>query len=118
ELPAGGLAHSSGEGTVRVVDERNASVTLRASVRGPNLVVLDDQWAPGWSVRVDGRAARAVHADTVLRGVVIPGGTHTIVWSYRVPGLRLGAALSLLGLLLGTGWGIGLRARRRRSPRR
>jgi uncharacterized membrane protein YfhO len=46
---------------------------------------LDDAWAPGWSVTVDGRPARALQADVVMRGVVVPAGEHEIVWRYRVP---------------------------------
>jgi len=104
-------------GTARVVRETNASVTLRASLRRRGLVVLDDTWGPGWSVTVDGRAARPVQANAVLRGVVAPAGTHAIVWRYRVPGLALGAALSALGLAAALAWaGLllgGVRRRRR-----
>ena len=106
-----------GAGSARVVDERNASVTLRARLAHSGLVVLDDQWAPGWSVEVDGRAAPALQANAVLRAVVVPAGEHEVVWSYRVPGLRLGAALSALGLALAAAWGVALvvRGRRRRE---
>jgi len=105
----------NGGGRVRVVGERNSEVTLHATVPRRSLVVLDDAWARGWSVRVDGRAARALQADVVLRGVVVPAGEHRIVWSYRVPGLRLGFVLSLLGLLATLGWGGWLVLRTRRG---
>lgn len=91
--------------SVRVVDEENSRVTLRASLKGPGVVVLGDAWAPGWSVEIDGKPARALQADVLLRGVVVPAGRHEVEWSYRVPGLRAGAVLSLLGLLVVLGWG-------------
>ncbi|HEX5146003.1 MAG TPA: hypothetical protein VFV85_03200 [Conexibacter sp.] len=109
DAPAG-----AGGGRVRVVGERDASVTLRATLPRRGLVVLDDAWAPGWHVSIDGHPARALQADMVLRGVVVPAGTHEVVWSYRVPGLRAGAALSVLGLLIAAGWGGWLLLRRRR----
>jgi hypothetical protein len=102
-------------GSARLVTERNASVTLRASLPRRGLVVLDDTWAPGWSVEVDGREAQALQANVVLRGVVVPAGTHEIVWRYRVPGLRAGAALSAVGLLAGLAWAGALVARSRRT---
>jgi hypothetical protein len=116
---AAGAANGTGgrAGSVRVVGERNAQVTLRARVPRPQLVVLDDAWAPGWSVTVDGRPARALQPDVVLRGVVVPAGEHTIVWSYRVPGLRLGAELSGLGLLVAAAWGASLIVLGRRRAR-
>jgi hypothetical protein len=112
------VALAGGGGTVRVVDEENARVTLRAALDRRSVVVLGDAWARGWHVAIDGRPARALQADMVLRGVVVPAGTHEIVWSYRVPGLRLGAAISALALLTVAAWAGWLVLRRSRSRRR
>jgi len=105
----------SGEGSAHVVDDENARVTLRASLRRPSLVVLDDHLTPGWTVRVDGRPARAVPTDVAVRGVWVPAGDHAIEWRYRVPGLRLGAALSGAGLAIALAWGVLLWQRRRQA---
>jgi Bacterial membrane protein YfhO len=105
-------------GSAAVVREGNSTVTLQATLAQPGVVVLDDAWAPGWSVQVDGRPARPLRADVVLRGVVVPAGTHRITWSYRVPGLRAGAALSGVGLLVVLAWAVvlvRLRSRARTS---
>lgn len=105
-------------GSVQVVEEENSRVSLRASLPHRGFVVLGDAWAPGWSVSVDGRPARALQANVVLRGVVVPAGEHTIEWRYRVPGLRAGALISGVALLALLAWaGVLLRARSRRSPR-
>ena len=80
--------------------------------------MLGDQLLDGWSVRVDGRDATPVRVDAVLRGVVVGPGSHEIVWSYRVPGLRAGAAVSALSLVLLLGAGLLLpRVRRARATR-
>jgi hypothetical protein len=105
-----------GGGTARVVAESNASVTLRATLPRRGLVVLNDSWDEGWRVEVDGRPARPLQVDVMLRGVVVPAGRHEIVWRYRVPGLRLGAILSAAGLLSALAWGA-LLIRRRRAAR-
>jgi len=117
ELPPSG-APARGAGSVRIVEERNARVTLRATLARPSVVVLGDQIAPGWRVAIDGRPARALEADMVLRGVIVPAGRHEVVWSYRVPGLREGAALSGVGLLALLAWAGVLVARPRRISRR
>lgn len=112
EASAGGV-----RGTARIVEERNAGVTLQATLEERGLVVLADQLLDGWSVRVDGREAEPVRVNEVLRGVVVDAGEHEIEWSYRVPGLRAGVASSTvaaLALLVA-----GLVARRRtRAPAR
>jgi len=110
--PGGGAG-----GSARVVGETGTSVTLRATLAQSGLVVLDDTWAPGWSVTVDGVPAHPLQADAVLRGVVVPAGTHAVVWRYRVPGLALGAALSALGLVVALAWAGLLLARVRRRRR-
>ncbi|HEX7289520.1 MAG TPA: YfhO family protein [Conexibacter sp.] len=101
-------------GRVSVQDRSAASVAIRARLSRPGLVVLNDSFAPGWSVRVDGRDAPPVRVNEVMRGVAVGAGTHEIAWTYRVPGLRAGAALSAAGLLLLAGLAGALLARRRR----
>jgi Bacterial membrane protein YfhO len=107
--PAGGGAGSSGR--VSVSDRSGASVGIHAQLARPGLVVLNDAMAPGWSVQVDGHDARAVRVNDVMRGVAVGAGTHEVVWHYRVPGLRAGALLSLLGLLLCAGLAVAMRRR-------
>jgi hypothetical protein len=87
-------------GRVTVADPSNARVLLHATLPRRGLVVLNDGWAPGWSVRVDGRAADPVRVNDVMRGVVVGAGAHEVEWRYRVPGLRAGVALTLLALLI------------------
>jgi hypothetical protein len=102
-------------GSVRVVEEDNARVRLRASLTGAGLVVLNESWAKGWSVRIDGRPATALRVNSVLRGVRVPPGEHTIEWEYRVPGLRLGLAITALGALAMLSWVAVVARRRNRS---
>lgn len=105
-------------GTAGAVAEDDAGVTLQTRLRRRGLVVLDDQYMPGWTVTVDGRPARALRTDVVLRGVVVPAGSHRVVWRYRVPGLRAGAAMSATGVLIALVWAGVLLLRRRRPPLR
>jgi hypothetical protein len=86
-------------GRVAIIHDGNARVDLRAELERGGLVVLNDQIDDGWSVKVDGREARKLRVNSVMRGVDVPAGTHVVSWSYRVPGLRAGAALSVLGIL-------------------
>jgi Bacterial membrane protein YfhO len=115
-LGSTGLGGAQGaRGTAAIVDERNARVTLHASLDRRGVVVLGDQLLDGWSVTVDGHAATPVRVDAVMRGVVVDPGRHEIVWSYAVPGLRAGAVVSVLALLLLLGAAVVPRVRRRRA---
>jgi hypothetical protein len=53
---------------------------------------------PGWTVHVGGAEAPWLRADAIRRAVAIAPGSHRIEWSYRPPGVALGALLAALGL--------------------
>jgi hypothetical protein len=114
DAPAAG---AGAHGSARIVAERNAGVTLRATLDRPGIVVLADQLLDGWSVRVDGRPARALRVNGVLRGVAVGAGAHTIEWSYRVPGLRAGVGVSAAAAVLLLAVALLPRGRRRRAAR-
>jgi hypothetical protein len=115
---AEGLARGAPtRGSVTIARERNASVTLSARLERRGLVVLDAALVEGWSVRVDDRPARSLYVNGVMRGVIVPAGRHEIVWSYAVPGLRLGVLLSVatFALLVAAAVLLGARSRRLRD---
>ena len=56
-------------------------MTVPASSPG-GLVVLTDQWYPGWTATVDGRDAPILRVDTALRAVAVGPGSHTIEYRY------------------------------------
>jgi hypothetical protein len=64
-----------------------------------SLLVIAEQWDPGWSASVDGRPAEVVLADGMFLGVEIGPGRHDVELRYTAPGLRLGVVLTLLGLI-------------------
>jgi hypothetical protein len=89
----------SAKGTVKLVKNENARMTLDARLDREGLVVLNDSLTDGWTVKVDGRPATPVRVNSVMRGVVAGPGRHQIVWSYMTPGLKVGALISLLAFL-------------------
>jgi len=112
---AAGLAGA--RGSAAIASDRNARVTLRATLDRPGVVVLADQLLDGWSVRVDGRPATPLRVNAVLRGVAVDAGTHTVEWSYRVPGLRAGIGVSAAAAALLLAVALLPRARRLRATR-
>jgi hypothetical protein len=72
---------------------------LTARATGPGLLVITEQWDPGWHAEVDGRPARVEPVDGWAIGVRMPAGSHRIELGYRVQGLRAGTAISLLSAL-------------------
>lgn len=70
------------------------------------MLFLSVACADGWSAEVDGEPADIVRADLGFMGVLVGEGHHEVVLSYETPYARLGAALSVLGLMTGAAVGI------------
>ncbi len=89
-------------------------ITVDAAATG--MVVLSEIFDPGWKATVDGESTEIYAANYVLRGVIVPEGTHEIVLSYPATIVKLSLLLYLIPLLalLGVGW---LVRRERRTAR-
>jgi uncharacterized membrane protein YfhO len=74
-------------------------VTIDANLTRPGIVVLGDNWYPGWKAKVDGRSVDVDRVDYVLRGTVAGRGHHRIEYSYAPASWRIGWIISLLSLL-------------------
>ncbi len=66
----------------------------------PGWLVLADTHAPGWQAHVDGQPRDIHTADTLQRAVRIEPGERAVDFAYRPRGARLGAPLSVAGLVL------------------
>lgn len=112
---AGLVAGAGARGTVSGFEDEGAHVRMQATLEERGLVVLNDNWSEGWSVRVDGDERDVVRVNDVMRGVVVGPGVHEIEWAYKVPGLRAGVLVTVVALLLGAGLVVVAVVRRRRT---
>lgn len=94
-----------------VLEDRPERVRIAAT--GPGLLVLADTAAPGWTARVDGVAAPVRTVEAEFRAVDLREGEHEVLFEYSAPGLRAGAWVSGLALLVCL---IGLAATARSPP--
>jgi hypothetical protein len=67
---------------------------------GPGTLVLSEMMYPGWVVDVDGERATIEQYEGLFRSVHLETGGHIIRFSYRPTRLFVGAAMTLLSLLL------------------
>ena len=90
-----------GEGRVVQANWQPNQIRLQVTAAREALLVLSEVVYPeGWRATVDGEPVPIHEVNTILRGVVVPSGTHDIALDFAPGDYRLGLLLGRLSLLL------------------
>ena len=84
---------------VVAVSEKPSSVQVNVDMACTGMVVVSDNWFPGWVAAVDGKSARIWKMDMAFRGVVVDAGSHRVEMHYRPASVYFGVASLLCGLV-------------------
>jgi uncharacterized membrane protein YfhO len=100
-----------------MVKANRMALDVRAASRG--LLVLSENYYPGWRAAVNGRPAEIYKVDGALRGVVVPPGSSRVTLDYAPASVYLGGVLTLATFLgVAAAWFYGRRNRRAPRPAR
>ena len=112
---------------VEVLSYTAERVELRVRALAPGVLLLKDAWYPGWRVTVapfePADASTPVYegaplrAQALFRAAPVPAGEWRVTFVYQPSSLRLGSALSALGLLAWLGYAIGVGKLKRDSTK-
>ena len=94
-------------GTVEFASYTPKRIELKANAPAPSILLLNDKHDADWKVSVDGQPAKLLRCNFLMRGVQLPVGNHTVVFTYRPQStiffISLGA-MSFAILLCGFLW--------------
>jgi len=79
----------------KTIDYTHTEVTIETNSSQDSILVLSDNYYPGWRVFVDGEERELLKADVSLRGVFLEKGRHFVTFVYRPTSLYLGITVSL-----------------------
>jgi uncharacterized membrane protein YfhO len=68
---------------------------MTATLEKPGIVILADVFYQGWHLEVDGKPQEVIRANRMMRGALVPSGTHKLVYTYDPPSFRLGSRISI-----------------------
>lgn len=91
-----------------IISYRMNDLTIKSHSGG--LLVVSDNWAPGWRATIDGKSVPVYRTNFTFRGVPVPPGNHTVFMYYWPTSLTLGfyamggGILMLLGSMLLITW--------------
>ena len=91
---------------VQILSESNNRLDLQVNAEGNSLLVLSDTYYPGWKAFVNGKETKIYRADYTFRAIPLNTGTHRVRLVYDPMSFKLGAGVTILGILgcIGMGW--------------
>jgi len=84
---------------VEVLEKSGDGLLLRTSGTGDSILVLNQDYLPGWKAFLDGVESPLFSAYGFLTALYLPAGDHQVSLRYRPPGLMAGGVISLLSLI-------------------
>ncbi len=75
------------------------SAVLEIETDKPALLVLSENYYPGWQAQIDSAPTQIIPADINLRSVIIPAGKHSVAFFFKPRTLRQG--MYITGFFLG-----------------
>jgi hypothetical protein len=94
-------------GKSTILEQSPTRINVETQMETPGLVVLSDRWDKGWRADLDGKEAPILIANHAIRGVVVPQGTHRIVFRYQPASFIWGIRMAVLALLIIVSWLVG-----------
>ena len=86
-VPIAPVADASGSVAWEMDTPDLRRLTVRSS--GPALLVVSENWFPGWEAEVDGRSMPVHRVNLTLQAVEIPGpGEHSVTLRFTAPSVR------------------------------
>jgi hypothetical protein len=91
---------STKDDVVTIIRYRPNRIELKSVSNNNTYLILSELFYPGWRAYVDAKRVPILRANFLLRAIALTPGRHEIVFVYRPVSFLVGAALSLLTLLL------------------
>lgn len=85
---------------VRFVIDYPEELVLSTRSSLHKLLVINDQYYPGWKATIDCVPAEILRVNTAFRGTSVPPGEHTVRFTYEPESLKVGLWLAGSGVLI------------------
>jgi uncharacterized membrane protein YfhO len=92
------------QGTVKVEERVPEHRVLKVDSAQGGVLTLSENWAPGWSAKLDGQTVEIERWEDAFQSLNVPAGAHTVEFLYRERLLPAGAAVTLVSLIVLALW--------------
>ena len=87
-------------GRCTIAGYRPEEVLLDVKADTDCFLLFQDVYYPGWKAHVDGIGTDIIQTDIGMRAVEVPAGAHRVEMKYAPASIRIGFALTCLGVIL------------------
>jgi hypothetical protein len=88
---------------VEITNYEPSLYRIRYTAASPSVLRISVPYFPGWQASVDGESAAVFPVDVALSGVVVPAGSHDLVFRFVLTSLTAGIMISLSAWMIGLG---------------
>ena len=85
---------------VGIISYKENFLSLRVASPSDGLLVITDNYYPGWRAFVDDKEVKIYRANYAFRAISVPEGEHTIIFTYQPNSITLGSLLSVCTAIL------------------
>jgi hypothetical protein len=105
----GSVYKVSGNDKIELVSYQPNELEYKYTAEGEKLAVFSEIYYPaGWKCYIDGKESRYFRTNYVLRGMILPDGTHQVKFSFEpssyINGNKISLASSILLILITAGY--------------
>jgi hypothetical protein len=109
EQVKGSIYPVTGNDKIELVSYQPNELEYKYTAEGEKLAVFSEIYYPaGWKCFIDGKESEYFRTNYVLRGMILPGGTHQVKFAFEpssyMNGNKISLASSLLLILLAAGY--------------
>ena len=86
---------------IELLSHKPDQLVYRSNTANQRMAVFSEAYYPhGWRVTIDGEVAEMFRANYVLRALIVPEGTHEIIFEFNPEVVQTGTLISLLSAIL------------------
>ena len=87
-------------GNVEIVDSDVNGYRFSVQASTPGILVVSQNFYPGWKATINGSRASVFPADHALTGIAVPGGHYDVDFEFQPSSFKFGALLSIISVTL------------------
>jgi len=100
EKPDISLSQNNNTSDLFIQKYRELEAIIKTNSNSNNMLVLSDNFYPGWKAYVNGKETRIYRANYTFRAIELPAGKHTVRFSYEPDSFKIGLAISIVSTII------------------